>query len=250
MKFLFNTTVLMMFCTPILAVEGQKPLKDAAEEYRQRQSDATPASVLQWLKDGNNRFASGHANHGGYPEDARERVQVAAQRQRPLAAILACIDSRTTPELVFDASVGDLYTARVGANVTNEDIIGSLEIASESGAKVIVVLGHSDCGGVKGACVGLELGHMTQLLERVKPSIQMTNSRLDSDQDLSRMIGERAVTNRRYIAEISRNNAERSADQILTNSPILFSKIRHGELILIPALFDVDSGYVTFGVPK
>ena len=91
---------------------------------------------------------------------------------------------------------------------------------------------------------------MTQLLERVKPSIQMTNFRLDNDPDLSRIIGERVVTNRRYVAEISRNNAERSTDQILAKSPILLEKVRHGDVILIPALFDVDSGYVIFGLQK
>lgn len=225
-------------------------LEDAVRAYRQRQADATPATVLQWLKDGNRRFAKGRSIHGGYPRDTRERIQVSAQGQRPLAAILSCIDSRTTPELTFDTSVGDLFTARVGANVTNDDIIGSLEIAAESGAKVIVVLGHADCGGIKGACSGLELGHMTQLLERVKPAIQITNTRLDNDPELSKAVGERVVSNRRYIAEISHDNAEMSTSQILSKSSILREKVQRGEIILVSAVFNVDTGVVTFDQPR
>ncbi len=225
-------------------------LEDKVQVYRQRQIDATPASVLEWLKDGNSRFAIGRSKHGGYPKDARDRIQVAAKGQRPLAAILSCIDSRTTPELTFDTSVGDLFTARVGANVVNDDILGSLEIAVESGAKVIVVLGHTDCGGIKGACTGLELGHMTQLLERVKPAIQTTNTRLDGDPILSKAVGERVVGNRRYIAEISHDNAEQSADQLLSRSSILREKVQRGEILLVPAVFNVDTGRVTFNKPK
>lgn len=225
-------------------------LDDPVQIYRQRQTDATPASVLAWLKDGNARFAKGRSKHGGYLRDARERIQVTAQGQRPLAVILSCIDSRSTPELVFDVSVGDLFTARVGANVVNDDILGSLEIAVESGAKIIVVLGHTDCGGIKGACTGLELGHMTQLLERVKPAIQTTNTRLDNDPILSKAVGERVVSNRRYIAEISHDNAEQSADQLLARSSILKEKVQSGEILLVPAIFNVDTGLVTFNKPK
>lgn len=142
------------------------------------------------MKQGNQRFAAGRSNHGGYLINALERAEASAKGQRPLAAILSCIDSRTSPELVFDTSVGDLFTARVGANVINDDILGSLEIAVESGAKVLVVLGHTDCGGVKGACSNLQLGHMTQLLERVKPAIKDTNEWLNKNPKLSESVGE------------------------------------------------------------
>lgn len=214
--------------------------------YRQRQAVASPATVLSWLRDGNRRFAAGRAIHGGYPADARLRMGVAAQGQRPLAVVLSCIDSRTTPELIFDVSVGDLFTARVGANVVNDDILGSLEIAVESGAKVIVVLGHTDCGGIKGACSGLKLGHMTQLLERVIPSIQATHARLDRDLALSRSVGERIVSNRRFIAEISHDHAAASARQLIERSLLLRGKVYRREIRLISAVYDVDSGRVVF----
>lgn len=253
MKFLIGTLAIVgLLQTPAFAVHAHSATDrdDAVKIYRDRQTNATPESVLAWLKDGNSRLARGRSKHGGYLKDARERIQVAAQGQRPLAVILSCIDSRTTPELVFDTSVGDLFTARVGANVVNDDILGSLEIAVESGAKVIVVLGHTDCGGIKGACTGLQLGHMTQLLERVKPAIQTTNARLDSDPVLSKAVGERVVGNRRYIAEISHDNAEMSADQLLARSSILKEKVQRSEILLVPAIFNVDTGLVTFSKSK
>jgi carbonic anhydrase len=217
--------------------------------YQQRLEAATPRSVLDWLKFGNERFAKGKSTHGGYLVDARERVMASAPSQRPLAVVLSCIDSRTSPELVFDTSVGDLFTVRVGANVINDDVLGSLEIAVDSGARVLMVLGHTDCGGVKGACSNLQLGHMTQLLQRVKPAITATNNRLDRNSELSKEVGERVVGNRRYIAEVSHMNALHSARQIWERSPILREKIKNGELILVSGIYDVDSGLVRFDPP-
>lgn len=220
--------------------------KETVESYRARQDTATPQSVFELLKEGNRRFVAGKSVHGGYPRDARLRVKIAATGQRPLAVVLSCLDSRTTPEEVFDTSVGDLFTARVGANVINDDILGSLEVAVESGVKAVVVLGHTDCGGVKGACSGLELGHFTQLLERVKPAIVKTNARLDADPELAKEIGERVVTNRRYIAEVSHANMENSVAQIKEKSPLLREHIEQGKILMLPAVYDVDSGRVVF----
>ena len=231
---------------PALGARAAGDLDEAVRVYRERQDQATPAAVLALLREGNRRFVAGDSTHGGIPTDARERVQVAARGQRPLAAILSCIDSRTAPEMVFDTSVGDLFTARVAANVVNDDVIGSLEIAAASGAKVIVILGHTDCGGIKGACNGLELGHLTQLLERVKPAIASTNARLDADAERSRDIGERIATNRRYVAEVSHANAVQSTEQIRARSPLLREMIDAGEVILVTAVFDVDTGRVVF----
>lgn len=247
---LAQAVILLSAASSFARETANSGLDERIRIYRQRQTDATPEKVLALLKSGNARFAQGRAEHGGYQSDARERMLVTAQGQRPLAVVLSCIDSRTAPELVFDVSVGDLFTARVGANVVNDDIIGSLEIAVESGAKVVVVLGHTDCGGIKGACSGLVLGHMTQLLERVKPAIQATNARLDRDPLLSKSVGERVVGNRRYIAEIGHENAERSAEQILERSSIIREKVKSGEIVLVPAVYDVDSGLVNFHKAK
>ena len=214
--------------------------------YQDRQSTATPEKVLVWLTDGNDKFSKGTATHGGYLTDARARIGVTAHGQRPLAVVLSCIDSRTSPEIIFDTTIGDLFTVRIGANVVNDDILGSLEIAVESGAKVLVVLGHTDCGGVKGACSNLQLGHMTQLLERVKPAISDTNKYLDMNPVISEKVGDRVVGNRRYIAEVSHMNAQQSARQILERSPLLNEKVKNKEIILISGIYDVDTGKVNF----
>lgn len=225
-------------------------LERSVQSYRQRQEDAKPDAVLAWLKEGNARFAAGKANHGGFPKDARERVRAAAAGQRPLAIVLSCIDSRTAPEIVFDTSVGDLFTVRVGGNVINDDILGSLEVTADSGAKVIVVLGHTDCAAMKAACRGDTYGHFTQVLEKVKPAIADVLSRLDAYADLSRTIGERAATNRRYIAEVGHANAVMSAKQIRERSPLLREQIERGEVLLVSAVYDVDSGRVIFDSEK
>lgn len=221
-------------------------LKAAIGQYRQRQASASPENVFDWLKAGNDRFQRGASTHGGFPVDTRSRMAVSAAGQRPLAVVLSCVDARTTPELVFDTSVGDLFTVRVGANVVNDDVLGSLEIAVESGARVLVVLGHTDCGGVKGACSHLQLGHMTQLLERVKPAIATTNALLDHDLVLSSLVGARVVTNPRYIAEVSHQNAEQSARQILERSPLLRAKVLNHEILLVSGIYDVNTGKVNF----
>lgn len=234
--------------TPLSAtsISWGSELDPAVRIYRQRQDQATPASVLAWLQTSNRRFTDGKSIHGGYSRDARERVRVSAQGQRPLAAVLSCIDSRTSPEIVFDTAVGDLFTARVGANVVNDDVLGSLEIAVASGAKVIVVLGHTDCGGIKGACGGLQYGHMTQLLERVKPAIAETHATLDKNPALSFEVGERIVSNPRFIAEVSHAHARMSTQQIRDRSPILREQLARGEVILVTAVYDVKSGRVKF----
>lgn len=242
MKHLFFTLLLFL----PLAHAGGEALQAAVQEYRQRQTDATPAQVLDWLKEGNRRFRTDTANHGGFPTNTGLRRRVAARGQRPLAAVLSCIDSRTTPELVFDTSIGDLFTARVGAGVINDDILGSLEVAAASGAKVIVVLGHTRCGGVAAACAGEHLEHFTQLLDKIKPAIVDTNAMLDADPALSRRVGARDATNPLYIAEVSHTNAAQSARQIRERSQTLREMLERGEILLVPAMYDVDSGEVRF----
>jgi carbonic anhydrase len=246
---LIATCVLANCAQSTVRAEPKNSPTSRVAAYRERQEKATPSGVLSWLKIGNARFSRGASEHGGFPADARNRIKDSSSSQRPLAAILSCIDSRTSPEIVFDTSVGDLFTVRVGANVVNDDILGSLEIAAESGVRVIVVLGHTDCGGIKGACSGLKLGHMTQLLDRIKPAIAQANAHLDADVVLSHSVGERTVTNRRYVAEVSHMNALQSVHQIWQRSRLLRDKVKRGEIILVPALYDVDTGIVTFDQP-
>jgi len=240
-----------MFRSLILALALAAPfichadnLDDAIAKYRARRDTITPVQVLDWLKAGNRRFAAGAAEHGGYPVDARERIHASAAGQRPLAVVLSCIDSRTTPELAFDVSVGDVFTARVGANVINDDVLGSLEIAANSGAKVVVIMGHTDCGGVKGAIDNLVLGHATAMLAKVKPAIAAVNARLDADPAFAHEVGERSTQNRRYVAEVAHANARASFAAALAQSPLLREMVDRGEILFVGALFDVDTGEV------
>lgn len=247
MKKIFLLPLFLMALAGVtVAGPGLSNLDELVRVYRERQENATPASVLSWLKEGNARFVAGRSIHGGYGADARERIGVSATGQRPLAAILSCIDSRTTPELAFDVSVGDLFTARVGANVISDDVLGSLEVAVESGAKVVVVLGHTQCGGVMAACNGVELGHLTQLLEKVKPAIGAVHAHMDLDPAYAKEVGERATSNRRYVAEVSHANARQSKAQILARSELLREKAGSGEVRVVSAMFDVFTGEVRF----
>jgi carbonic anhydrase len=244
MQFL-KISLFVLFTTTVAAA----PLavtSETVESYQKRQDTATPTAVINWLLDGNKRFARGSANQGGFKSDPRLRRYNSAQGQRPLAVVLSCIDSRTTPELVFDVSVGDLFTARVGANVINDDVLGSIEVAVESGAKVVVVMGHTRCGGIAAACSGLQLGYFTQLLDRIQPVIKDVNSALDADPIHSAEVGERVSTNPKYIREVSHANARNSFRMILEKSSIISDKVNRGEIKLVSALYDVDSGRVLF----
>lgn len=251
----FNLLLILLLsaCTQATTraeASGPKNSSSLGSIYQDRQRTATPEKVLAWLTDGNDRFSKGAATHGGSLTDARDRIGATAHGQRPLAVVLSCIDSRTSPEIIFDTTIGDLFTVRIGANVVNDDILGSLEIAVESGVKVLVVLGHTDCGGVKGACSNLQLGHMTQLLDRVKPAISDTNKFLDMNPILSEKVGDRVAGNRRYIAEVSHMNAQQSARQILERSSLLNEKVKNKEIILISGIYDVDTGKVTFDTAR
>ena len=237
---------LRTFCTALFVHQIAWAASDPMEQYRQRQANASPATVVAWLQAGNQRFAAGGSIHGGYGVDARPRVVAAAPSQRPLAAVLSCIDSRTAPEVVFDTTVGDLFTIRVGGNVISHDILGSLEVSVASGAKVVVVLGHADCGAVKGACRDVEFEHLTAILEKVKPAISSTNHQLDDDPEMSDQVGERVVSNPKYVHAIAHTNARQSLQQILVRSSYIKRRVESQDVVLVSALYDIKTGRVEF----
>jgi len=245
-QFKFKSFLLLVAFSSLQVNAIEKTFEEKVQEYRNRQDTISPAEALKFLKNGNERFALGKSIHGGYLTDSTERRQISALSQRPVATVLSCIDSRTTPELVFDTSVGDLFTARVGANTLNKEILGSLEITVESGSKAIVVLGHTDCGGIKAACNNLELGHFTSIVEKIRPVISAVNIFLDQNQKLSTEIGERLTSNKKYIGYLGHANAENTVKQILEQSSIIDSKVKSGEIVLVPAVYNVDSGIVNF----
>src|SRR4051794_37755178 len=172
------------------AAEPERPDLAAIKE---KQTSATPAEVLQWLKDGNERFATDKQKK----RDMLHDQQVTAEGQYPRAVILSCIDSRAPAELIFDAGIGDLFNARIAGNIADTDQVGSLEFACKvSGAKLIVVMGHTSCGAIKGACDRVELGNLTALLDKIEPAV-------DAVQNVP---GERNSKNMEFVEAVAEAN--------------------------------------------
>jgi carbonic anhydrase len=235
--------------TPASPLAAAPATEEALQRYRARLDKATPQSVLDWMKAGNERFRTGSPTQGGQANDARARVALTGTGQRGLAVVVSCIDSRVPPELVLDAGIGDLYTVRLGANVVTEDVLGSIEVAVASDAKIVLLMGHSRCAGVRAACANLELEHFTQLLAKVRPAIGKANLFLDGDKAKSTEIGERIPGNHRYVSFVSHHNARWQAEQVLARSQTVRDAVTKGDTWLVPALYDVETGAVKFEAP-
>jgi len=199
------------------------------------QAAITPGRALQLLKEGNRRFMAGRG------EERELMAQVNAMRggQWPFAIILGCIDSRVPSELIFDAGIGDLFNARVAGNFVNGDILGSMEFACElAGAKLVVVLGHTQCGAIKGACDGVELGNLTGMLARLKPAVEGTSSPVEA--------AERTSANGLFVRDVTVRNVRMALSDIRERSEVLEALERSGAIRLIGALYDVETGSVEF----
>ena len=197
------------------------------------QAALSPTDVIQLLKDGNERFLNGEALERNF----MEQVANTAEGQYPMAAILGCIDSRVPHEIVFDKGVGDIFSARVAGNFVNTDILGSLEFATAvAGSKVIVVLGHTECGAVKGACDQVELGNLTSTLANIAPAIYAVDD----------VEGERTSSNTDYVNKVTHTNVDLTVQNIVNRSPVIRGLVEEGKLIVIGAMHDVLNGSVTF----
>jgi carbonic anhydrase len=197
------------------------------------QDELTPQLALEILKEGNERFVNNIKAHRNLLEQANDT----SSGQFPFAAILSCIDSRTSAELIFDQGLGDIFSIRIAGNILNDDILGSMEFACKiAGSKLIVVLGHTKCGAIEGACDNIELGHITTLLNKVKPAIAIekeTNS-------------ERNSANKKFVENVTVNNVTLTVNQVKEQSPILFEMEQSGKIKIIGGLYDLDTGKVTF----
>ena len=197
------------------------------------QASMTPADVVQHLKDGNRRFLDGKP----LERDFLRQVRETAGGQYPLAAILGCIDSRVPHEIVFDQGVGDVFSARVAGNFVNTDILGSLEFAAAvAGSKAIVVLGHTSCGAVKGACDHVQLGNLTATLANLAPALYAVG---EPD-------GERSSKNAAYVQAVAEENVRQTVQQIVDRSPVLRERVASGDLVVVGAMHDVSTGEVSF----
>jgi carbonic anhydrase len=197
------------------------------------QAALSPMDVLTLLKEGNNRFLSGTAVERNF----NEQVAQTAAGQYPMAAILGCIDSRVPHEIVFDKGVGDIFSARVAGNFVNTDILGSLEFATAAaGSKVVVVLGHTECGAVKGACDNVELGNLTATLANIAPAVYATTD----------VEGERSSKNADFVQAVAHENVEMTVMNMVERSPVMRGLVEEGKLIVVGAMHDVATGRVTF----
>ena len=199
------------------------------------QSTITPAKAIEFLKEGNERFVHNlKANR-----DLLQQANETRDGQWPFAVILSCIDSRTSAELIFDQGLGDVFSIRIAGNVVNTDIIGSLEFACKvSGSKLIVVLGHSKCGAIKGACDHVEMGNLTELLSKIQPAVYEEDLTLEKDKRNSK--------NPEFVENVATLNIRRSVKAIVNRSYILEQMIEAGEIAIIGAKHDLDTGHVEF----
>lgn len=193
----------------------------------------TAEEALAQLQEGNGRFVTGRPAE----RDLLQQVRRTSGGQSPFAAVLGCIDSRVPPELVFDQGIGDLFSVRIAGNFVNEDILGSLEFACKvAGARLIVVLGHSHCGAVIGACDGVRLGHLTGALKRLQPAVDAVPA---SD-------GQRTSENAAFVQRVAEKNVDLTVAAIQQQSPVLREMVDQDAIAVVGAMYDVTSGAVTF----
>lgn len=196
------------------------------------QASMTADSAIAILKDGNKRFVAGKL----LKRDVKRNVSQTALGQFPFASIVACIDARSAPEHVFDLGVGDIFTARVAGNTVNEDILGSLEYASKvAGSRLVVVLGHTNCGAIKGACDGVKMGNLTPLLDKFQPAVVAASAP-----------GERNSHNHAFVKEVTELNVQETIKTIRSKSPILKALEDEGKIKIVGALYDTASGKVAW----
>ncbi|TDJ21994.1 MAG: carbonic anhydrase [Gammaproteobacteria bacterium] len=199
---------------------------------RETQAATTPAKALQMLKQGNARFVAGEATDYNY----LAQVKQTASGQFPFASVLSCLDSRIPPEIVFNRGIGDLFVARVAGNFVNDDILGSLEFAAKiAGSKLIVVMGHSECGAVKGACDAAQLGLLSTTLASINPAVSAVQGHTP-----------RSSANGAFVQAVAEMNVTLTMKKLRDRSVVLRQMIDAGEIALVGAMYDVGTGRVRF----
>jgi len=193
----------------------------------------TPDLALQLLKDGNKRFTSGLSAN----RDLLQKVQETKDGQKPFAAILSCMDSRAPAELIFDQGIGDIFNIRIAGNVISPYVLGSLEYAvAVAGSKLILVMGHTGCGAIKGACDDVKLGNLTDLLAQIKDSV--SHETIET--------ADRTSANSTFVNKVSVLNVLHSVDQMMEKSEVIRSLVENGTIKIVPAMYDVATGVVSF----
>ncbi|MGJ8591661.1 MAG: carbonic anhydrase family protein [Aquaticitalea sp.] len=202
---------------------------------RETQATMTPQKSLQYLKEGNQRFQ----NNLKANRNLLEQVNDTSDGQFPFATILSCIDSRVSSELVFDQGLGDVFSVRIAGNFVNEDILGSMEFACKlAGTKLIVVLGHTSCGAVKGACDDAKLGNLTGMLSKIKPAVNAVSEPKDASQRNSKNLD--------FVDSVAEKNVLLTIEKIRDLSPVLKEMEDNNEIDIVGGMYDINSGEVNF----
>lgn len=230
---LFSCTNASNDVTDTSAETGNEANSGLVEEVltKEQQDALTPDEVITALKAGNERFQKNDLTS----RDHRAQVRNSVKSQFPKAIVLSCVDSRVPVEDVFDRGIGDIFVARVAGNFVNEDILGSMEFACKvSGSKVVLVMGHEHCGAVKAAVDDVKLGNITPMLTKIRPAVDM----VEYD-------GDRTSSNEEFVHKVSHSNVMNTVEMIRKNSPILKEMEDNGEIKIVGALYDMDTGKVT-----
>ncbi len=200
---------------------------------KELQAAIPPGLAIELLKEGNKRFVNNLKVNRNLLQQANET----SDGQHPFAIILSCIDSRTSAELIFDQGLGDVFSVRIAGNIINEDILGSMEFGCKvAGSKIIVVLGHTKCGAVKGACDHVEMGNLTALLTKIRPAVD----------DEKSVIENRNSGNAEFVEKVSTINVKRTVQAIMERSTILKEMIETGQIGIVGGTHDITTGEVTF----
>lgn len=199
--------------------------------HAQRDS-MTPEQIIEVMKEGNERFRRGERKDRNYLREQK----ASAKGQYPAAVLLSCIDSRAPAEVIMDLGIGDIFNCRVAGNVANQDILGSMEFACKlAGAKVVLVMGHTACGAIKGAIDNAQLGNLTGLLAKIKPAVQATT-----------YTGKRSASNYSFVDAVARRNVELTLANIQKNSPVLAELAANGTIKMTGAMYNLETGAVEF----
>lgn len=202
---------------------------------KETQATMTPNKALDFLKEGNQRFQ----NNLKANRNLLEQVNDTSEGQFPFATILSCIDSRVSAELVFDQGLGDIFSIRIAGNFSNEDILGSMEFGCKlAGTKLVVVLGHTSCGAIKGACDHARLGNLTALINKIEPAVDAVTEPKDESQ--------RNSQNLEFVDKVAEKNVLLTINNIRQHSPVLAEMEGNGEIKIVGAMYDISTGEVVF----
>ncbi len=203
-----------------------------ADLTKEQRDKMTADEIIQQMKAGNERFRSGKPKH----RDLMREAKATAKGQYPAAIVFSCVDSRAPAELILDLGIGDIFSGRVAGNVADEDVLGSMEFACKvAGSKVVLVMGHTACGAIKGAIDGAQLGNLTALLAKIRPAIEATH-----------YTGERSVKNHAFVDAVARNNVSLTIANIRQRSPVLRDLESTGDIKIAGSMYNLETGVVEF----